>query len=306
MSEQNAQLNKRSRLKKEKSKFTKQWILENGIPIVESYEGNFTIRALHYRLVASGMTNDTSHYKKVVNAMKDARWQGLVPFDAFLDRERESIGQTDWKETNVLDSSVSAKEQIKLWATSYSKNRWENQPNYVEVFIEKKALQGVFERPCRNWDVALNPCKGYPSLTFLSEAKQRFYTAINNGKRPIILYFGDYDCTGEDIPRSIQENLEKMAVSVEVKRIALLEHQVIAWCLPPAPTKEADSRSAKWTGLGQVELDAVEPPQIVDLCNEAIQSVFDDELYDELQEQEKSESIEFKEILKRDFETLLN
>ena len=287
------------------SDFNRAWILEEGIPIVEDYAGSITLRALHYQLVALGMTNDTRHYKKVVAAMIAARWQGLVMMDAFVDHERESIGFTANTATDVESSSTIAKEQIKEWATGYSKNRWENQPIYPEVFIEKKALQGVFERPCRRWDVALNPCKGYPSITFLHDAKKRFEEAEYRGQEPVILYFGDYDCSGEDIPRSIGESLSKMGVDVEVKRIALMEDQVVAWDLPPAPTKVSDSRSNTWDGLGQVELDAVPREKIVRLLNNAVEDVCDEDLYDELLETEESEKEEFREILRRDFSALL-
>lgn len=289
-----------------KSIYTKEWILKTGIPIVESYDGNLTLRSLHYRLVAAGMTNDTAHYKKVVNAMIEARWSGEVNFDAFKDHERETLGQTNYEITDVSSAVTEAKKSIRFWASYYRKNRWENQYYYPEVFIEKKALQGVFERPCDEMDIALNPCKGYPSLTFLNDAKNRFQEAIDNGKKPIILYFGDYDCSGEDIPRSISDNLIRMGCEVEVRRIALMEHQVKEWKLPPAPTKESDSRSGNWDGLGQVELDAVEPSKIVRLCKEAIEDVFDEEKYEELIEEQTQEQSEYKEILKRDFNSLLD
>lgn len=289
-----------------KSDFTSDWIIETGIPIVQSYDGNLTLRALHYRLVAEGMTNDTAHYKKVVNTMISARWAGLVDFDGFKDHERATLGETKYNETDVQSAVGIAKNQIRAWAQSYEKNRWENQPYYPEVFIEKKALQGVFEDICEEWDVALNPCKGYPSLTFQYDAKNRFEKAESDGKQPIILYFGDYDCSGEDIPRSIYDTLERMGTSVEVKRIALMEHQVIEWNLPPAPTKESDSRSGKWDGLGQVELDAVEPSKIITLCENAIMSIFDFDLYEELKNKEEQENAEFKKILKRDFKSLLD
>jgi len=292
--------------KADKSPFTKQWIIETGVPIVESYNGNLTLRALHYRLVSKGMTNNTAHYKKVINAMIDARWDGSVQFDAFMDHERQTLGETNYEDTNVDDKVDVAKYQIQAWATSYRKNRWENQPYYPEVFIEKKALQGVFQDPCREWDIALNPCKGYPSLTFQYDAKKRFEEAIEIGKRPIILYFGDYDCSGEDIPRSLKDTLDRMGVDIEVRRIALMRDQVIAWGLPHAPTKESDTRGASWDGIGQVELDAVEPEKIVELLNDAIEDIFDTELYDDLLLQQREESNEFKEILKRDFNTLLD
>lgn len=286
--------------------YNRNWIIENGIPIVKSYYGNLTLRALHYRLVALGMTNDLAHYKKVVNAMIIARWDGLLDFDDFKDHERETIGFTSYEETDVESKVSSAESQIRLWATSYRKNRWENQPYYPEVFIEKKALQGVFESPCMRMDVALNPCKGYPSLTFVHDACNRFLEADNKGKKGIILYFGDYDPSGENIPETIQNNLERMGCYIELKRIALMEEQVIDWNLPPAPTKQSDTRSVNWDGLGQVELDAVEPNKIVELCNDAINDIFDEDLYEKLKELEETEREEFKSTLKEDFESLLD
>jgi hypothetical protein len=274
-----------------KNEFTRKWITENSIDIVNRYEkGVLTIRGLHYQLVSIGMTNDTRHYKRVVSAMIEARWNGLIDFDAFSDNDREMIGKTEFEEI-VLDSQIEkGKEQVKAWMDAYYKNRWENQPFYPEVFIEKKALQGVFRKVCWRNDVALGACKGYPSLTFLNEATNRLKAAENSGKIPIIIYFGDYDPSGEDIPRSIKENIIKLGCeSIEVRRIALMHEQVMAWKLPPAPVKVGDSRSANWDGIGQVELDAVKPEKLQQLCQNAIDSIFDRELYRNLKELEERE-----------------
>ncbi|MGD2113412.1 MAG: hypothetical protein PVG07_00055 [Acidobacteriota bacterium] len=280
-------------------KFNRTWITENALEEIEQYEkGVLTIRGLHYRLVARGMTNTIQHYKRVVNAMIQARWQGLVDFDTFSDNDRETIGFTDYEETTVESSVSYAKRQLRAWMNHYSKNRWENQSYYPEVFIEKKALQGVFQSPCDEMDVALSPCKGYPSLTFLYDASKRFKLARNEGKIPIILYFGDYDPSGEDIPRSIQQNFIDLGVTVEVKRIALLEEQVVEWNLPPAPAKKTDSRTANWDGLGQVELDAVDPKKLQRLCLDAINDIFDEEAYSYLMETEEEERSEYRLQLK--------
>lgn len=283
-----------------KDQFTKQWITENSLEILPRYEhGILTLRALYYQLVSIGMTNSLQHYKRVVNAMIDARRSGIVDYDQFSDRDREMVGETRWQETILEDEIENAKESIQGWMTSYFKNRWENQENYVEVFIEKKALEGVFAKPCRRHAVALGACKGYPSLTFLHEATQRFKSAERAGKNPIILYFGDYDPSGEDIPRSIQENIRELGCEgIEVRRIALMDHQVREWNLPPAPTKETDSRSKNWNGIGQVELDAVRPEKLTRLLNDAIAEVFDERAYAELQEQEDEETEIYREALR--------
>jgi hypothetical protein len=284
-----------------RDEFTKDWIIENSIEIVDRYEpGILTIRGLHYQLVSIGMTNDIAHYKRVVTAMIQARWDKTIDFEAFSDHDRVMIGKTDSETTAVNDKIEDAKDSIKFWMNYYRKNRWENQLYYPEVFIEKKALQGVFDRPCKSLSVALGACKGYPSLTFLNDTAKRFIEAEQQGKIPIILYFGDYDPSGEDIPRSIQENIIKLGCeNIEVRRIALMEEQVVEWKLPPAPIKEGDSRSAAWNGLGQVELDAMNPKVLQNLCTNAIMSVFDKKLYSELKEVEETESVEYRLQLKQ-------
>jgi hypothetical protein len=240
------------------------------------------------------MTNDVQHYKRVVTAMIDARWDNQIAFEQFSDLDRVMVGNTDYNETSVSESVMDAKSAIYSWMNFYGKNKWENQNYYPEVFIEKKALQGVFGPVCEKNNVSLGACKGYPSLTFLHEASLRFEQAVNNGKKPIIIYFGDYDPSGEDIPRSIEENMKKFGVEVEVRRIALMKDQVLQWNLPPAPAKVGDSRTANWDGLGQVELDAVKPENIIILCKNAINSIFDQDKYSDLKEIEKEERKEYK------------
>lgn len=287
-----------------KDMFTKKWIIDNSLEIVERYEkGVLTLRALHYQLVAIGMTNTISHYKRVVAAMGDARWNGLIDFDVFSDRDRAMVGETRYEQTILEDKIHEAKRQIGLWMTMYSKNRWENQAYYIEVLIEKKALEGVFAPICKKNHVALGACKGYPSITFLHEATLRFKIAEECGKIPIIIYFGDYDPSGEDIPRAMVENIKKLGCeSIQLERISLLHEQVLEWGLPPAPAKEGDSRTKNWDGLGQVELDAVKPEKLQEMCQEAIDSYFDFDLYDELNKVEDEES----EIYQKELRNYVN
>lgn len=283
-----------------KDKYTRSWIIENGIRMVERYREldiTLTLRGLHYKLVGIGMTNTDLHYKRVIGAMTKARWDGLLSFNSFVDEERSVTGETLAKETDIDDEIGWGKEQIERWMRNYHKNRWENQPSYPEVFIEKKALLGVFRKPCEDFDVALCACKGYPSLTYLDLAYQRFVDAIDRGQEPVILYFGDYDPSGEDIPRSMGDVLSRMGERVEIKRIALLEHQVVKWNLPPAPTKAGDSRSATWDGLGQVELDAIDPIVLRELVTDAIENELDDDLNEELMVQEIAEVVKYRKEL---------
>ena len=194
---------------------------------------------------------------------------------------------------------------MKAWIERYHRNKWENQSIYPEVFIEKKALEGVFYKPCKQHKIALGACKGYPSLTFLKDAAQRFISAEVRGKTPMIIYFGDYDPSGDDIPRALKENIIKMGCeSIEVRRVCLNEDQVLSWHLPPAPTKITDSRSRNWDGLGQVELDAVKPEKLISLLNDAVADIFDPYLYDDLKEIEREENEQYTNVLKEYVKTI--
>lgn len=286
--------------------FTKKWIIENALNIISGYEKRIlTIRGLHYRLVAIGMTNDQNHYKRVVDAMSDARWNGLIDFDTFSDHDRFMLGETKYQDFSLEDKVDEAEQLIKALMTNYSLNKWQGQEYYVEVLIEKKALQGLFQGVCDYWNVALGACKGYPSLTFLYDASIRFKEALNKGFQPVILYFGDYDPSGEDIPRSLKENIIRLGCrDIEINRVALTEKQVIEMNLPPAPVKKGDRRSATWTGLGQVELDAVEPNILQWLCYNAISELFDESIERELRAREDIEKTEFRAKLKSYVSTL--
>jgi hypothetical protein len=208
------------------------------------------------------------------------------------------FGETESEEKDLQSELAQAQQQIKNWMESYHLNAWSNQENYVEVWIEKKALQGVFEKPCASLGVGLAPCKGYSSITFLYEASQRF-EKVSEDKRIVLLYFGDYDPSGEDIPRAVKDNLVRMGSDVEVKRIALNPDLIQELRLPGVPPKTTDSRTRNWDGQGAVELDAVEPRRLQQMCTKAILNYFDEDLKAELEEREGQEREKYQRTLKK-------
>lgn len=89
---------------------------------------------------------------------------------------------------------------------------------------------------------------------------------INKGQKAIILYFGDLDPSGKDMPRDIQNRFELLGVPVEVVEVALTRQDVEEYKLPRNPMKPLDSRN-RWFiqkyGINYaVELDAL-PPDIL-------------------------------------------
>jgi hypothetical protein len=278
----------------------KDWIMKESLRVLETYGSDqITLRQLYYRLVSAGLKNCLQSYKRVVAVMGEARRSGAVPYEAFEDRDRAMIGRTEAEVKTLSEQIDLAKRQVRAWLRNYSLEKWSNQPYYVEVWIEKKALQGVLNDLVIYDDIGLFACKGYPSLSALSEASKRFAIASERGQTPVIIYLGDYDPTGEDIPRAIQESLlSDFGIEVKLDRIALTEEQVKAYNLPPAPVKDTDSRTANWQGLGQVELDALEPSVLKSMAKKAVKGYFSESHYETLKAQQKKELAEYQAVLR--------
>jgi hypothetical protein len=111
--------------------------------------------------------------------------------------------------------------------------------------------------------------RGYASLSFLHSAGE----AIRTIDRPIYIYhLGDHDPSGINAGEKIDETLREIAPAAEIhfERLAVLPQQIIARRLPTRPTKQSDSR-AKRFGEVSVELDAIDPPRLRQIVQDAIE-----------------------------------
>lgn len=111
--------------------------------------------------------------------------------------------------------------------------------------------------------------RGYASLSFLHEAAEY----IGDLTTPAYVYhLGDFDPSGQDAARKIEETLRQMAPEAEIhfERLAVTERQIGDWRLASRPTKTSDTRSKGFGNLS-VELDAVPPRQLRALVQKAIE-----------------------------------
>jgi 5S rRNA maturation endonuclease (ribonuclease M5) len=265
--------------------------------ILEEYKGKgaFTVRQIYYQLVSKKIIPNTlSSYKRLSWILSNARKDGIILFDAIVDRTRIPIKETSW---NGLRSYIKAIKQ------KYKKSKWKGQNKYVEVWLEKDALRGIFEPITNMYDVYLVVGRGYPSLTSLHEASERF-KKIN---RPIqILYFGDFDPSGEDIHRSIKENLIKYfginRKNLHIQKVAVTLRDIKKYKLPPALTKSKDSRSKKFVqkyGDFCVELDALSREVLEEKLKKSIEKYLNYKKFQRRLEMEKKEAKKLKKLIEK-------
>lgn len=258
--------------------------------IIDEYSMPLTLRQIYYRLVAGQIIeNKISEYKRLASVLSNARKSRHIDFDDITDRTRTPIKRSSW---------IDLKDFMETVKIAYQKSKWTSQNKWIEVWVEKDALSGVFEPITNKYDVYLVVGRGYQSLSALNEASQRF----PKDKPIYILYFGDFDPTGLDIPRSIEENLITHfgIKNLELEKVSLTLEDIKEHNLPPAPTKISDTRSPKFIkeyGDMAVELDALPPDVLQKKIEDNIKEHLDFEQFEKDLETEAKEIKKFNKLI---------
>jgi hypothetical protein len=279
-----------------------QTVIDHANNIIAEYSAQgytLTLRQLYYQFVSRDLIrNSQKEYDRLGSIINDARLAGEVDWEAIIDLTREMTSNSHWD---------SPRDIVAACATQYQIDKWSDQPNYVEVWIEKDALGGVFEPECRKLDVPFFSCRGYTSQSAMWAAGQRLAEKADTGKQITILHFGDHDPSGIDMSRDIEARLGMFMHSdpdsemqyramnymtnepweheaLTVKRIALNRDQIRRYNPPPNPAKITDSRAKGYIrehGTQSWELDALEPRVLAQLVQANVKALRDEDLWND-------------------------
>lgn len=247
--------------------------------ILDEYKAqgfSLTLRQLYYQLVARGfIENSQRSYKRLGNLINDARLAGHVDWHMITDRGRSSDLNSHWDNPGQI---------VKSAARSFAIDKWEDQPNHLEVMVEKDALSGVLWPVCSELDIHFTANKGYPSASLLYNMAKRIRAQARlYDKRVYILHLGDHDPSGIDMTRDLADRLGLLAeMTVEIDRLALNMDQVEKYNPPENPAKITDSRYHAYVyqyGESSWELDALEPRVLADLVAEFVKAHRDEDLW---------------------------
>ncbi|MGH3077239.1 MAG: DUF2399 domain-containing protein [Gaiellaceae bacterium] len=259
------------------TKLRKAWapILKRAAEIVEEYETAVTLRQVFYRLVAAGLIeNSENDYKHLSRRSADLRRRDEFP--ALLDRTRTIERPSTWS---------SPADALDTLARAYRRDLLATQATFPVIVVEKATLVAQLRAWFDDLCVPVVPLRGYAS-----EALERdVIELVENDERDVVLlYCGDFDPTGEDIPRAFEEN-----TGLDLRRVALTDEQVDRYALPPAPGKASDSRAAGFEErhgrLVQVELEALDPDDLRRLIADELDDLVDLELVELEAKRERTE-----------------
>ena len=246
------------------------------------HEKPVTVRQTYYHLVTRGLIAKTEgEYKSTVcRLMSEMRRAGMLPYKWVADNTR-------WMRKPRTYGS--AEDCLRETARLYRRDLWRDAETHVEIWLEKEALAGVLMDVTEEWDVPLMVTRGYASQSFLYSAAQM----IEASDAFVALYhFGDHDPSGRDIDRAIVAGIEECGpiefVDFSFERVAVTSEQIDAFDLPTRPTKRTDTRARTFSGES-VEVDAIPPSKLRELCRDVIESHVDADRWRTLQTVEDEE-----------------
>ncbi len=255
--------------------------------VISSYSTRLTARQIYYWLVSHvpGFPNTPHSYDRTSDLISEGRLCGLIDWEAIEDRGRVAEIPLDFRNTS----------QAIRWLADdvYRVKRWEDQPCYAELWVEKQALSGVLYPIARKVHAPFMATKGYNSQSAMYEAAQRLAYFSNLGKRVHVFYFGDFDPSGNDMVRDIRERLEMFGVpNLEVRKLALTWEQIQHYNPPPNPAKITDPRARAYIeeyGDESWEVDALDPDVMEEIIVDAYKSIVDVKLFKAAKAREKQE-----------------
>ena len=246
-----------------------------GLVAFVSQHGLITVRQYYYHAISTGIVPfpETAReagnmYQKIDRITLNSRLYGFIPIGSIADTT-DLLGTEQYNDI---------KEPLTDTIESFRSIWWEEQPNYVEVWLEKRALERIFSPITDSYGVLTSCAGGYPTLAQVNSLRGR--VEDYEDKEIKILYFGDLDPSGKDMPRSLRtKQFRRLGINASVEEVALTRQDVERYNLPQNPTKPLDTRNEWYIrqyGITYaVELDALPPEVLRQKIRTAIENYVD-------------------------------
>lgn len=250
-------------------------LAEKIIKLYKDQGFTLTLRQLYYQMVARDLIpNNQRSYKNLGTIVGNARLAGLIDWDSIEDRLRHLVTNPHWYSPSSIIWSA---------AESFQIDKWEKQPCRIEIWVEKDALSGVLTPIAKKHDIGFFAARGYPSLSEMYSAGQRFARYARSNQEVHILHLGDHDPSGMDMTRDIEDRLTMFSGNIiHVNRLALNWDQIELYKPPPNPAKQTDSRFDSYVeqyGDESWELDALDPNTLLNIIEPVILELRDDAIW---------------------------
>ena len=260
--------------------------------LIEEYSGTITLRQMFYLLVNSGHAElNEASYRKIKNLMINARKFNRVP-------------PTTFAEKNILiDEAIynTADSYLKACASDYRIPRTFNQPNHIEVWVERQPHKVFINGLLSEYDIPVYVTGGYSSFSFVFEAAKRIEASAERRGSPRILYFSDLSPASINMFEShVSEISTHLGLTREeadaiMLRVGLDPEHLVKFDLPVLDTVPSTQKttlfeskysdileSIGYPKLPIVELESLNPADFSDIVSNVLFSLTDQSVLEDV------------------------
>ena len=243
--------------------------------------------------------NDKASYRKLTDLLARARIDGVVPWEAIEDVTRPVDLHTAFRNPGQF-----FRQELNNFLKGYWRNRLQSQPNHIEIVAEKLTVHTILQQVAQEHTMPLTISRGMASLPPKKAMHNRY---IRSGKkRLILLIVSDLDPAGDAIAEDLVKSFRRdfHIWRIEAYKVALTIDQVSEFDL--APSMEAKDTSPTYAAFVEkygitdaYELEAMEPSDLVDTLEAAIDEIIDIDLYNQELAAEEADSAQIIAVKKQ-------
>jgi hypothetical protein len=172
----------------------------------EQTEFDMSARGWAYALENAGVITKTQ-FDYAERTVNKCRKKGHLPLDFTAQDDARLFKHTPGSAAPSADEYLKNNLQAVLNARGARASFWDPQDYFIQVLVEKVDLREVFAPVCREYNIPIATSKGWSSMNQRGMLAGRFYKWAERGKRPVLLYAGDFDPVGMKISDTLRKNL---------------------------------------------------------------------------------------------------
>jgi hypothetical protein len=222
-------------------------VLDRALAEVNAVPYAVTARWVFYRLLQAGILDKKGDYKRLLSYLSKARkqWYGGWRPDTLTDDSRAALVNGGGYRDGQRWARVLAEESRCVL------DRWPSQDVYVEIWFEAAAMTAQFEYYA-DPNISLLAFHGDISIPAKWDAALRLVERWRQMRTPIqVMYYGDLDPKGMQIPESAERDVRQMMVDALFQGGSLLTsgEREVEW------TAMLDNFTFERIGLNDEQID---------------------------------------------------
>lgn len=268
-------------------------------------------RQVHYRLLGydapllhaskpdSQYVNDIKSYRALTDILTRGRINRLIAWDAIDDETRPIDLNEAWDNPGEF-----FRNQLENFLTGYWRNRQRSQPNHIEICIEKLTVRTILQRVAQEYTIPVSTIRGMGSTPPKKKLVDRYRRSRKD--KLILLVVSDLDPAGDAIADDLVKCFKRdyHIWNLEAFKVALTIEQVEEFSLEPSMDAKEDSPTydafvQRYGITDAYELEAMEPGDLAETLDSAIEDVLDIDLYNQELEAEEEDSAQIIKVRKQ-------